>query len=123
MNKVQGKINEQIAKIQYEKVKPLNNNQVDMLFETLEKLDSDLKPLIVILSSLIKNLDDEKVKTLYVLQFLKFYGIGNDDILSIRPKYIIETNKLVKIPFLKKKQKESINILLEAMGIKETIDE
>jgi hypothetical protein len=123
MNKVQGKLNEQLVKIQYEKVKPINNMQVDMIFDTLEKIDTDLKPLIVTLSSLIKNLEDEKVKTLYVLQFLKFYGIGNDDILTIRPKYIIEAGKLVKIPFLKKKQKESINILLEAMGIKDTLNE
>lgn len=123
MNKVQGKINEQLVKIQYERVKPLSNNQVEILLTTLSEIDRDLKPLILVLNSLIQNLEDEKVKTLYIIQFLKFYGIGNDDLLTIRPKYIIEEGKLVKIPFLKKKQKESINILLEEMGIKETIDE
>ena len=123
MKKVLDLINEEIAKIQYNKVKPITNNQVDIIFETMEKLDPDLKPLTVILSSLIKNLDDGKVKTLYILHYLKFYSIGNDDILTIRPKYIIESNKLVKIPFLKKKHKESINIILDTMGIKGTFDE
>jgi hypothetical protein len=123
MKKVINQINEEIAKIQYDNVKPVTNNQVDLIFETMEKLDSDLKPLTVILSSLIKNLDDGKVKTLYIIHYLKFYGIFNDDILTIRPKYIIQSNKLVKIPFLKKKHKESINILLDTIGIKGTFNE
>ncbi len=116
-------VNEEIAKIQYSKVKPITDKQVDMIFDTMEKIDPDIKPLTVILSSLIKNLDDNKVKTLYILHYLKYYGIGNDDILTIRPKYIIESGKLVKIPFLKKKHKESINILLDTMGIKGNFDE
>jgi hypothetical protein len=123
MNKIADLFNEETAKMQYSKVKPITNNQVDLIFETMERIDPDIKPLTVVLSSLIKNLDDGKVKTLYILHYLKFYGIGNDDILTIRPKYIIESNKLVKIPFLKKKHKESINILLDTMGIKGTIDD
>jgi hypothetical protein len=123
MKKVTDMIDTEIAKIQYGKVQPITNNQIDLIFETMEKIDPDLKPLNVILSSLIKNLDDGKVKTLYVLHYLKFYGIGNDDILSIRPKYVIESNKLVKIPFLKKKHRESINILLDTLGIKGNLDE
>jgi hypothetical protein len=123
MKKIMDLVNEEIAKIQYSKVKPITDKQVDMIFDTMEKIDPDIKPLTVILSSLIKNLDDNKVKTLYILHYLKYYGIGNDDILTIRPKYIIESGKLVKIPFLKKKHKESINILLDTMGIKGNFDE
>jgi hypothetical protein len=123
MKNIIDSINGEIAKIQYSKVKPITNDQVDIIFEALEKIDPDLKPLTVILSSLIKNLEDGKVKTLYIISYLKFYGIGNDDILSIRPKYVIESNKLVKIPFLKKRHKESINILLDTMGIKGTLNE
>lgn len=123
MKKIMDLVNEEIAKIQYSKVKPITDKQVDMIFDTMEKIDPDIKPLTVILSSLIKNLDDNKVKTLYILHYLKYYGIGNDDILSIRHKYIIESGKLVKIPFLKKKHKESINILLDTMGIKGNFDE
>lgn len=118
MKNVNDLINEEIAKIQYNNVNPMTDKQVDIIFETMEKIDPDLKPLTVILSSLIKNLDDGKVKTLYILHYLKFYGIGNDDILTIRPKYIIESNKLVKKSFLKSKHRESINILLDTMGIK-----
>jgi hypothetical protein len=116
-------INNEIVKIQYNKVNPISDIQVDLIFENMDRIDPDLKPLSVILRSLIKNLDDNKVKTLYILYYLKFYGICNDDILAIRPKYIIEANKLVKIPFLKKKHKESINILLDTMGIKGTFNE
>lgn len=123
MKKIMDLVNEEIAKIQYIKVKPITDKQVDMIFDTMEKIDPDIKPLTVILSSLIKNLDDNKVKTLYIIHYLKYYGIGNEDILTIRPKYIIESGKLVKIPFLKKKHKESINILLDTMGIKGTFDE
>lgn len=123
MENISNIINKEMAKIQYAKVNPITNNQVDMILDIIEKLDPDLKPLTVILSSLIKNLDDNKVKTLYLLHYLKFYGIGNDDILTIKPKYVIESNKLVKIPFLKKKHKESINILLDTMGIKGTFDD
>lgn len=123
MQEIQDNLNEEIAKIQYKRVKPITNNQVDLIFEAMEKIDKDLKPVIAILCTLIKNLEDDKVKSLYVLQFLKFYGINNDDILTIRPKYIIESNKLVKKPFLKNKQKESINILLEEIGIQGNINE
>lgn len=123
MKKVSDMISEQIAKIQYSKVKPLTNKQVELLFEALEKIDPDLKPLTIIMCSLIKNLADEKIKTLYIIHYLRFYGIGNDDILTIRPKYVIHQNKLVKIPFLKKKHKESINILLDTLGIKGNFDE
>jgi hypothetical protein len=123
MNKIQDEINDQIAKIQYDKAPSITNSQVDIILEALEKIDKDLKPMIIILGSLIKNLQDGKIKMLYVLQILKFYGIGNTDILTIRPKYIIESCKLVKKPFLKKKQIESINILLEAMGLQGNINE
>jgi hypothetical protein len=123
MKKIMDIVNEEIAKIQYNKVNPITNKQVDMIFDIMEKIDPDNKPLTVILSSLIKNLDDNRVKTLYIIHYLKYYGIGNDDILTIRPKYIIESGKLVKIPFLKKKHKESINILVDTMGIKGTFDE
>lgn len=111
--------NEILAKMEYENSKPLKDNQIDIIFDAIAHIDSDLKPIIYLFCSLVKNLHDDKVKTLYVLRFLKFYGINNDDILSARPKYIIKEKKLVKIPFLKESQKESINILLEEMGIKE----
>jgi hypothetical protein len=123
MKKICDLITDQLIKIQYNDVNPISNNQVDMIFETMESIDPDIKPLTVILSSLIKNLEDNKVKTLYILHYLKYYGIGNDDILSTRHKYVIDSGKLVKIPFLKKEHKESINILLDTMDLKGTLDE
>lgn len=119
MNNIQNKLNDEITKIQYNNTKPLTDSQLDVIFDALSGIDSDLKPIIVLFCSLVKNLKDAKVKTLYTLSFLKYYGICNDDILSTRPKYIIKEKKLVKTQFLKQKQKESINILLEELGIKE----
>ena len=123
MNNIQDKLSDEMVKIQYNNTKPLSDTQLDMIFDALSGIDSDLKPIIVLFCSLVKNLTDAKVKTLYTLSFLKYYGIGNDDILTIRPKYIIKDKKLVKIQFLKQKQKESINILLEELGIKEPMNE
>ena len=50
MKKVTDMIDTEIAKIQYGKVQPITNNQIDLIFETMEKIDPDLKPLNVILS-------------------------------------------------------------------------
>jgi hypothetical protein len=120
MDKIQEKINDELIKIEYIQSIPLTDNQLDMIYDALAKIDSDLKPIILLFCSLVKNLSDPKIKTLYTMQFLKYYGINNTDILTIRPKYVIKEKKLVKIPFLKINQKESINILLEELGINVT---
>ena len=59
-----------------------------------------------------------KDKTYFLTKILKFYGINNTDILATRQKFVIDSGMLVKIPFLKKNQKECLLILLDQLNIK-----
>lgn len=117
MQKITELINEEIAKIQYIKTPGLNNSQIELVIDALIKIDPDLKPILAITLSLIHGLNDEKIKSLYLIQLLKFYGIGNDDILSVRNKYLIDSGKLIKKSFIRSKDKESILMLLKSVGI------
>jgi len=97
---------------------PVSNEVVEEVFSTLKHHDKDMVPLLDIITKLIKMVEDPKEKAFFVSKILKFYGINNTDILATRQKFVIESGMLVKIPFLKKSQKECLNILLDQLQIK-----
>lgn len=103
------------------KIPILSEEQCIEIINILKNIDSDLKPIHELFSFIIKNYIDDPIsgysRGLVIVKLLEFYGIGNSDILTIRQKFIIEDNKLVKKPFLKNNQKECINILLKEQGL------
>lgn len=96
----------------------ITNEMVEEVFSALKHHDKDMVPLLDVVSKLVKMAEDPKDKAFFVSKILKFYGINNNDILSTRQKFVIESGMLVKIPFLKKNQKECLNILLDQLQIK-----
>jgi len=91
---------------------------VEEVISTIMSHDKDMEPLLDIILKLIKATPDGKDKTYFLTKILKFYGINNNDILSTRQKFVVDSGMLVKIPFLKKNQKECLMILLDQLNIK-----
>ena len=96
----------------------VTNEVVEEVISALMTHDKDMEPLLDIILKLIKETPEGKDKTYYLTKILKFYGINNADILATRQKFVIDSGMLVKIPFLKKNQKECIVILLDQLNIK-----
>lgn len=115
MNNSLDKTIETIEKIE---MPVISDECIEEIFSTLRSQDSDMEPMLDIIYKLIKLSPNAKDKTYYTSKVLKFYGINNKDILSTRQKFIIESGLLVKVPFLKKSQKECISILLEQLNVK-----
>lgn len=106
---------EQIEKIDLPVV---TNEVVEEVISTIICHDKDMEPLLDVIRKLIKTVPDGKDKAYFMTKILKFYGINNTDILATRQKFTIDAGKLVKIPFLKKNQKECLMILLDQLNIK-----
>jgi hypothetical protein len=98
-------------------VSELSEQQVTEIISILKNIDSDLIPLLEIIRVSVNSFITGKSRGMMIKKLLHFYGIGNNDILTIRQKFLIEEGKLVKKPFLKSSQKECINILLKEQGI------
>jgi hypothetical protein len=96
----------------------ITNEVVEEVIMTLISHDKDMEPLLDIILKLIKSTPDEKDKTYFLTKILKYYGINNTNILATRQKFVIDSGMLVKIPFLKKNQKECLMILLDQLQIK-----
>lgn len=96
----------------------VTNEVVEEVISTIISHDKDMGPLLDIILKLIKATPDGRDKTYFLTKILKFYGINNTDILATRQKFVIESGMLVKIPFLKKNQKECLAILLDQLNIK-----
>lgn len=111
-------LNESIMKIEQEKTVPIADESIREIFSVLKSHDSDLSVIMDIILRLIMELDDQNKKTLFTMKILKFYGINNNDILSTRQRFVIEDGNLVKMPFLKNKQKELLQMLLDQLEVK-----
>ncbi|MCS7317032.1 MAG: hypothetical protein NZZ41_01755 [Candidatus Dojkabacteria bacterium] len=118
MKNTEQEIKEAIKKIEIEKVNSISDDNIKEIFSLLKSIDKDLEILLDILLDSILEITDSKLKTLYTIKVLKFYGIQNNDILSIRTKYFLENNLLVKRPFLKPKQKEMLQVLLNQLNFR-----
>lgn len=111
-------IEESIIKIEQEQIRPISDESIKEIFSVLKSHDSDLSVLLDMILRLIMSIDDQGKKTLFTMKLLKFYGINNVDILSTRQRFIIEDGNLVKIPFLKNKQKELLKVILDQLEVK-----
>jgi transcriptional regulator with PAS, ATPase and Fis domain len=111
-------IDDSITKIEQEKMVPISDEAIKEIFSVLKSHDSDLSVILDIIQRLIMEVDDQNKKTLITTKILKFYGINNNDILSTRQRFIIEDGTLVKMPFLKNKQKELLQMLLDQLEVK-----
>jgi hypothetical protein len=107
----------EISILEYNNIKEINKDKLIEILHIFKNIDSDLIPLLEIIEKCLMEINDNKKATLIIKKLIKFYGINNNDILSTRQKFIIEDNKLIKKPFLKQMQKESINILLRDYGV------
>jgi hypothetical protein len=110
-------IDDSIMKIEVERVNPISNDSIKDIFSTLKIHDSDMSVILDIILKLIMELEDQCKKTLFTLKILKFYGINNTDILTTRHRNVVESGVVVKVPFLKNKQKEMLNILLNQLDV------
>ena len=110
------KLEEEIFKVEKEKVDPLEKNKIMEILNLLKNIDHDLKPILNIIHRFIDETDDQTLNTLMIIKLLKFYGINNKDILTVRQKMLLVDRELVKVPYLKKNQVECINILLKSFN-------
>lgn len=111
-------IDESITRIEQEKMNPVSDESIKEIFSVIKSQDSDMAVLLDMVLRLITELEDPNKKTLYMTKVLKFYGFNSNDILSTRQRIVIEDGMLVKVPFLKNKQKELIQMLLDQLEVK-----
>ena len=116
MSNINLKLEEEIFKVEKEKVDPLEKNKIMEILNLLKNIDHDLKPILNIIHRFIDESDDQTLNTLMIIKLLKFYGINNKDILTVRQKMLLVDRELVKVPYLKKNQVECINILLKSFN-------
>ena len=110
-------IDKQIDKYEYNNTKDLSDEIIIDILGSIKQIDFELSPLLdLILESIMEN-EDQTKKTQYFIKILKFYGFLNDDILKTRQKFYIINGRLSKKPFLKKKQRECIELLLKNYNV------
>lgn len=114
---IQQKIDRELEKIEIEKIKPISDEKMIEVINSLKHIDKDLKMLLDTFIKMMEKIEDQSFKTQMFRRLMKFYGFKNDDILSTRQKFVVIDKKLVKRPFLKQNQKECINILLDELDI------
>jgi hypothetical protein len=111
-------IDESITLIEQEKIHPVSDESIKEIFSVIKSQDNDMSILLDMMLRLIIELEDQNKKTLYMTKVLKFYGFNSNDILATRQRIVIEDGMLVKTPFLKNKQKELIQMLLDQLEVK-----
>jgi len=111
-------LDDSIIKIEQEKMVPIQDEAICEIFSVLKSHDSDLAVILDIILRLVMEIEDQSKKTLFTMKILKFYGINNNDILATRQRFVIEDGNLVKMPFLKNKQKELLQMLLDQLEVK-----
>lgn len=107
-----------IKKIELEKINAISDESIKEIFSLLSNIDKDLEILLNIIKDIILELNDQNLKTLYVIKIIKFYGINNSDILSSRNKHFVKDGMLIRKKFLKEKEKEMLEILLNQINLK-----
>lgn len=111
-------LEKELDNIEYEKCPELSENFIKDFFDTLKNIDKDMSFLMDLMYKMILDIEDKKKRIFYIRKVLYFYGLlNNTDILNSRQKFVVEEGKLVKKPFLKKSQKECINIFLKGYEV------
>lgn len=111
------RLDNEIFRLEKERVPSISIEAASELFSILKSIDQDLAPFLDIVFRLIEDCDDSKLRSISIIKILKYYGIQNADILSSRQKFVVEEGYLVKKPFLKKTQRESIEVLMNQLGL------
>lgn len=117
---IQSKLNRELKRLQEDDLPNLPIETIQEIITLFKKIDKDMDPMHDLLLYAIENTDSQSSRNVIFYRFLKFYGIlGSSDILKTRQKYILlkGTRELQKVPFLKEKDRECINILLKEHGI------
>jgi hypothetical protein len=114
---IKEKLTNEIHKVEVTAVTPISDEKIIEVINALKNIDLDMKPILEIFIRFIEHSQDQKFKTLMFIKLLKFYGINNNDILTSRQKLVMVGRELVKMPFLKSKHKDCINILLKDLNI------
>jgi hypothetical protein len=123
--KLKERLNEELNRIIYEQKKSygyyLQLEDVQMIVETLKKIDMEISPLLdILLESLTQNFDDNHFfVTTKIEQLLKYYRLlENDDIMNIRHKLMFtESKKMVNSPFLNESKIQEIREVFDHNGI------
>lgn len=117
---IQLKLSRELRKLQEEDLKVVPIETIREMLTVFKELDKDMSKIHELLVYAVENMENDAARTVLFYRFLKFYGImGDPDILKTRQKYILlkGTKELQKVPFLKEKDKECINILLKEHDI------
>lgn len=110
-------LEDEIFRVEKQNIEPVPFESIKEIFSILKYIDQDMSSLLDILFRVVESVDDTNLQTITLHKVLKFYGFNNTDILSSRQKFVNEDGVMVKQPFLKKSQRESIQMLLEQLGI------
>ena len=117
---IQERLSRELKKLQEVDLEVVPDETIREMLTVFKHLDKDMSPVHDLLIYAIENMENPSTRTVLFYRFLKFYGImGNPDILKTRQKYVLlkGTKVLQKVPFLKEKDKECINILLKEHDI------
>ena len=117
---IRDKLSKELKKLQEQDLEVIPVETILEMFSVFKQIDRDMEPIHDLLSYAVENIETDATRTVLFYRFLKFYGImGNPDILKTRQKYVLlkGTKTLQKVPFIKEKDKECINILLKDHGI------
>lgn len=120
MENIQDKLSRELKKMQEDDLEIVPIETIKEMLNVFKQIDRDMSPIHDILSYAIENINNPSTQTVIFYRLLNFYGImGSPDILKTRQKYILlkGTKQLQKVPFLKEKDKECINILLKDHSI------
>jgi hypothetical protein len=111
-------INEQLEKYEHSHTKDIKTMPAVEIIRILQHLDKDMYPLLEVVVIALKLIPEDRDRGIIVKKILDFYGLGEEvNILKIRQKLDIIKNKIIKRPFLKPKDKENINSLIQDLKI------
>lgn len=113
---IENKLTEQLDRIYYEqkraKGEVLNQDDVDLIFETLKKQDSELLPLLETFEKLVDKVfeSDHYFTRNMIRELLEYYNIiDNENLMKTRHKFFFtESKQLIKKPYLSEKSLEHV---------------
>jgi len=111
-------IDTQLEKYEHSRAKDLKTIPAIEVIRILQHLDKDLSPLLDVFAGLITVASNDRDRGIAIKKLLDFYGLGEEtNILKIRQKLDVIKNKIIKRPFLKPKDRENINSLIQDLNI------
>lgn len=111
MSKIESKLTEHIDRIHYEQKKSkgeiLDDDDIDLIFETLKKNDCELIPILETFKKMVDKISDvdDYFAHNMMRELLEYYDIiDNNDLMKTRHKlFFTESKQLVKKPYFSEK--------------------